>query len=98
VAIFAALAGGALMMSGTTEKSEAVAAPACKGWISATGNSSAIQYLASTSSKYAWKAKANKRFGAAYDTWGNAKNKGVNCKKAKEGGLWTCTASGTACR
>lgn len=76
------------------------AGPTCgKKVITAAGNLSTIQYLASVSSKNAWKAAvaADKKYGAGYATFGNAKDKGVNCKKEKAGAPWKCTATGKPC-
>lgn len=90
----ALLAGGALIAAGTT----AANAGTCKGHSHPTaGSSSAIQYLASVSAKYAWKSAVASHDGGAYDTWGKAKNKSVTCKKSGPNQTWICTARGQPC-
>lgn len=65
---------------------------------SATGSAAAIQFLASTNAKYAWKSVVASHDGGSYDTWGKAANKSVNCKKSGPGATWVCTARGRPCK
>ena len=75
----------------------APAAAACRGTISAAGDAKSIQYWASVSSKYAWKAKVKDRYGSGFATWSNSKNRNVDCSKRGEGKKWVCLASARPC-
>jgi hypothetical protein len=70
---------------------------ACRSIVAATGGANSFQYLASASSKYAWKDKVSGRYGAKYSTWSNAKSKNVDCSKSGPNKKWVCTASGRPC-
>ena len=90
VAVFS---GAAMLMAGAPS-----ASAACKGHShSAAGNPNVLQFLASASSKNAWKSVASGHDGGAYSTWGKAANKSVNCKKSGPGNKWACTAKGKPC-
>ena len=91
VALVAAVVGCGIVGSASA------ASAACRSKVWATGNAKSVQYLASVSSKYAWKAKVRDRYGAKYGTWSEAKGKSVNCKKTGPYDQWQCTAGGRPC-
>lgn len=91
-----AVAAALLIGAGLTDLS-ASANAACRGTVSAAGGAKSLQYLASVSSKYAWKEKVSNRFGAKFSTWGNSKSRNVDCSKSGEGKKWVCVASARPC-
>jgi hypothetical protein len=94
---FVRIGAAAVLGCGISVGSATSAGAACKSKVWATGNAKSVQYLASVSSKYAWKAKVRDRYGASYSTWSNAKGKSVNCKKSGPNNEWQCTAGGRPC-
>ena len=93
MAAAAVLSSGMMMVAGAS-----AASAACKTHShSAAGSPNVIQFLASVSSKNAWKSAASAHDGAAFSTWGKATNKSVTCKKAAPGNQWTCTAKAKPC-
>lgn len=88
-----ALTGAAVVALGAAE-----ASAACKSHKhSASGGSSAIQYLASVSAKNAWKATVKAHDGGAYDSWYKAADKRVACTKSGPGSTWVCVARARPC-
>lgn len=68
----------------------------CKAEVTASSEPSSSRTLgAFPGSLFAWKAKAKKDAGDAYDTWLRAQAKRIDCKQAA--GKWVCTRSAKPC-
>jgi hypothetical protein len=89
-AVAVLLVAGAVPMSAT-------ASAQCRSSVAAPGSANSIQYLASVSSKYAWKSKVSDRYGSKFATWSNAKGKNVDCSKSGPNKKWVCIATGRPC-
>lgn len=75
------------------------AAPAearCRGDVSAfaVGN---FQFSTRITARNRWRSKVRVRYGSAYASWVNAKDKTEQCDKSGPGKKWRCVASARPC-